>query len=66
MVLTTPDSTQAVFERVQRSAQCRAAAGFYKLTFSAMSTVCRVHFRTLSPSLARDFQTEVLRLGRVV
>ena len=61
MVLTAPDSTQAVFERVQRSAQCSAAAGFYKLTFSAMSTVCRVHFRTLSPSLARDFQTEVLR-----
>lgn len=61
MVLTTTDSTPTVYERVKRSAQSAAAAGFYRLTFQAMSTTCRVHFRTLDPALARDFQTEVLR-----
>jgi FAD:protein FMN transferase len=60
MVLTLPDSTQTVYERVKRSAQCAAAAGFYKLSFHAMSTICRVHFRTLEPTVARDFQGEVL------
>ncbi len=61
MVLNTPDSTPMVYERVKGSAQCNAAAGFYKLSFQAMSTVCRVHFRSLNPTLARDFQSEVLR-----
>lgn len=50
-----------VHERVKNSAQGTAVAGFYKLTFQAMSTVCRVHFRSLNPTLARDFQNEVLR-----
>ena len=49
-----------VYERVKNSAQCAVAAGFYKLTFQAMSTTCRVHFRSLDPARARDFQTEVL------
>ena len=61
MVLTAPDSTQTVYERVRNSAQCAASAGFYKLSFQAMSTLCRVHFRTLEPRLARDFQNEVVR-----
>jgi len=61
MVLTAPDSTQMVYERVARSAQFHAAAGFYKLTFAAMSTVCRVNFRTLEPTLAREFQNEVMQ-----
>ncbi len=58
---TAPASTETVHERVKRSAWCSGGAGFYKLTFQAMSTACRVHFRTPSPSLARDFQAEVLR-----
>jgi FAD:protein FMN transferase len=61
MVLNAADSTQMVLERVRRSAQFVASAGFYKLSFQAMSTTCRVHFRTLEPTLARDFQGEVLR-----
>jgi thiamine biosynthesis lipoprotein len=61
MVLNPPDSTQTVYERVRRSSQCSAAAGYYKLTFQAMSTLCRVNFRTLNPALARDLQTEVLK-----
>src|ERR1051325_3443998 len=61
MVLAETDSMEMVYERVKRSAQCNASAGFYKLTFQAMSTACRVHFRTLEPALARDFQTEVVR-----
>ena len=61
MVLTTPHSTQAVYERVKGSAQSSASAGFHKLAFTAMSTTCRVNFRTLEPALARDYQNEVLR-----
>lgn len=61
MVLSAPDSTAVVYERVQRSAQAAATAGLYRLTFQAMSTVCRVHFRTPNAALARDFQAEVLR-----
>ena len=43
------------------SAHSSAAAGFYKLTFQAMNTVCRVNFHSLEPNAARDFQAEVLR-----
>lgn len=61
MVLTAQDSTKMVYERVSRSAQSQAAAGFYKLTFTAMNTACRVNFRTLEPRMARDFQNEILQ-----
>ncbi|MDB6031319.1 MAG: ApbE family lipoprotein [Verrucomicrobiales bacterium] len=61
MVLSSTDSTQMVYERIKRSAGLECSAGYYKLTFTAMSTICRVNFRTLEPVLARDFQTEVLR-----
>jgi FAD:protein FMN transferase len=61
MVLSARDSTPAVLERVQRSAQFTAAAGLYKLAFQAMNTLCRVHFQAAQPNSARDFQTEVLR-----
>jgi FAD:protein FMN transferase len=60
MVLSPPNSTQTVYDRVKRSAQSTATAGFYRLTFQAMNTVCRANFRTLDPTLARDFQAEVL------
>lgn len=61
MVLTATDSTPTVHDRVRQSAQCTATAGFYQLTFQAMSTVCRVHFRTIDPRLAQDYQAELLR-----
>jgi len=60
MVLTPPGSRQLVHERVVRSATYSATAGFYKLTFQAMSTVCRVHFRAPETALAKAFQSEVL------
>ena len=61
MVLSLQDSTPAVYERVKRSAHSTAAAGFYKLAFQAMNTLCRVHFQAAQPNGARDFQAEVLR-----
>jgi thiamine biosynthesis lipoprotein len=61
MVLTETDPTPMVYERVKRSAQSTASAGFYKLSFQAMSTPCHIHFRTANATLARDFQAEVLR-----
>ncbi|MFM2082600.1 MAG: hypothetical protein RL380_1291 [Verrucomicrobiota bacterium] len=61
MTTTLANSFSAVHERVQRSATSTAAAGFYKLTFHAMGTVCRVNFRLLNPTAARDFQGELLR-----
>jgi thiamine biosynthesis lipoprotein len=61
MVLTAPDSTRTVYERVKRSAQSSGSDGFHKLTFQAMNTLCRVNFSTGNPGLARDFQEEVLQ-----
>jgi thiamine biosynthesis lipoprotein len=65
MVLTAPDSLQMVRERVLRSAQrtastLRGGESFYELTFTAMSTACRVKFRTTNSNLARDLQNEIL------
>jgi thiamine biosynthesis lipoprotein len=61
MVLTMPDSNAVVYERVKRSAQSTLTGDFYKLSFQAMNTVCRVHFRTTNAKLARDVQAEVLQ-----
>ncbi len=61
MVLSAPDSTQLVYERIQRSAQCTSTSGLHKLSFQAMNTICRVHFVTPNPNLAREFQAEALR-----
>ena len=41
--------------------QTSVSAGFYKLTFRAMSTECRVHFRSLSPAGAQELQNDVVR-----
>jgi thiamine biosynthesis lipoprotein len=60
MVLN-PSSLEMVNDRVQRSASRSAKSGYYQLTFQAMSTVCRVNIRTLNPTLAQDFQGQVLR-----
>ena len=59
MDLNTP-SLPIVRERITRSAQRTVAADFHKLTFQAMSTTCRVHFITTNPTLAREFQNQVL------
>jgi len=56
-----PDSNAVVYERVKRSAQCSLRGDFYKLSFQAMNTICRVHFRTTNPNLAREMQNEVLQ-----
>ena len=61
MTATQPNSFAAVYDRVRRSATQMAAAGFYRLAFHAMGTVCRLHFRTLNPSQAQEFQAAVLR-----
>jgi FAD:protein FMN transferase len=60
MVLNPPDSTELVRQRVNRSAQCGAVADFYKLSFQAMNTLCRVQFQTGRAERAREFQREVL------
>ena len=46
MVLACQILTAVVSERVKRSAQSTLTGDFYKLSFQAMNTVCRVHFRT--------------------
>src|SRR3974390_2366370 len=61
MVLTAPDSTAVVYERVKRSVKSTHSAGFYQLSFQAMNTICRVNFATGNAGLARDFQEEVLK-----
>lgn len=61
MVLAEKDSNLAVLERVTRSSSHTDANGFCKLTFTAMSTTCRVHFRIMNPSHAAQFRTEILR-----
>jgi len=61
MSTTLANSYPVVYDRVKRSATSSVAAGFYKLAFHAMGTICRVHFRNPNPALARDFQNEVLQ-----
>jgi thiamine biosynthesis lipoprotein len=61
MVLSAADSTKTVYERVKRSAQTNVNAGFYKLSFHAMNTTCRVNVLAANAGLARDFQQEVLK-----
>ncbi len=68
MVLNVPESLQVVRERILRSAKRTASStgsnargeSFHQLTFTAMSTACRVNFRTTNSALARALQDEVL------
>jgi thiamine biosynthesis lipoprotein len=67
MVLNAPDSLQVVRERIMRSAQHKVSAiagrpgeSFHQLTFTAMSTTCRVNFRSAHANVARDQQSEIL------
>jgi thiamine biosynthesis lipoprotein len=61
MVLTTSSSTQAVTERIQRTVYFVPEGGLYKLSFHAMSTLCRVNFQAASPAQARAFANEVIQ-----
>ena len=61
MVLTAINSGAVVFEKVKRSARSSLTGDFYKLSFQAMNTNCRVHFRTTNAGLAREVQNEVLQ-----
>ena len=60
MVLIESSSLEMVRERVWRSAQRTVESRFHKLTFQAMSTVCRVHFQSPDSRLANEFQDFVL------
>jgi len=54
-------SYPAVCERILRSATLTAAAaGFEKLAFHAMGTICRVQFQAPNAGLARAYQSEIL------
>ena len=61
MVLNMPDSNAVVYERVKHSAQTSLTGDFYQLSFNAMNTICRVHFRSANPKLAREVQSETLQ-----
>lgn len=61
MVLTASDTSRQVVEQTRRSAETRVAGGYHQLSFQAMSTLCRVNFRTPQAGLARQIQGEVLR-----
>ena len=61
MVLTQADSTATVQERVRRSSYRTEEGGLHKLSFHAMSTVCRVNFQAPSPAAAAGFTEQVLR-----
>jgi thiamine biosynthesis lipoprotein len=49
-----------VLERIKRSATCSCAAGFYRLSFQAMGTVCRVQFLAHDARLAEQLQRKIL------
>ena len=60
MVLTQMDSTKAVQERIRHSAYSVEEGGLHKLSFHAMSTICRVHFQAPTPAAAAEFKDQVL------
>lgn len=60
MPATLTNSGSSVRERILRSATLTTAAGFDKLTFHAMGTICRVQFQTPNAGASRAFQYAVL------
>ena len=60
MVLSAPNSTQAVMDRVMQSANVATDHGLHKLTFRAMNTQCRVHFHGVTDAVALEFYRAVL------
>ncbi len=60
MTTAVPNSFDLVHGRVRQSSQCMATAGYYQLSFVAMSTHCRVNFVSADAALAQRFQAEVL------
>ncbi len=61
MTTKTSNSFDLVYSRVRQSSRCAAATGFYQFSFQAMSTHCRVNFRSNEPRQAQSFQDEILR-----
>lgn len=61
MTATQPSSFDTVYGRVRPTVRCEGAAGFYQLSFQAMSTHCRVNFVCPDSTRARNFQQEVVR-----
>jgi thiamine biosynthesis lipoprotein len=61
--MTTPQtaSFESVFGRIKNSSRGAVSNGLNTLTFTAMSTTCRVNFHGANPKLTQTFQQEVLR-----
>ncbi len=60
MVLTENDVIRAVRQRVSGTAYRVVEGGLHKLSFHAMSTICRVQFQAADERLAEALQREVL------
>jgi len=60
MSSTIANSYRTVSERILRSATLTATAGFDKLAFHAMGTICRVQFQAPNAPAGRAYQSEVL------
>ena len=60
MVLSA-DSARTVQERVARSAYSVSEHGLRKLSFHAMSTICRVQFEAANPAEAKALEKQILR-----
>jgi thiamine biosynthesis lipoprotein len=60
MTAAQPISLEKVRARSLPKAQIRVAGSFFQLSFTAMSTICRVSFTCDDARLAREFQQEVL------
>lgn len=57
---TLNNSYPAVRERILRSATQTTVAGFEKLAFHAMGTICHVQFRASRPEQSRQYQAALL------
>jgi thiamine biosynthesis lipoprotein len=58
--LASPRNAAEVFPRVSKSAQVTSERGLQKLSFTAMSTQCHVHFHGVSASIAQNFCRDVV------
>jgi len=61
MTSTTPSSFDMVHERIKQSSSATVEKGLHKLTFNAMSTICRVNCHGVPLKLIHDFQQDVLK-----
>ncbi len=61
MTASPTASFDTVFGRIHKSSHIAVSNGLNTLTFTAMSTTCRVNFHSVSPQLALAFQQETLK-----